>query len=119
MIDEREEQTLNNPDFFVQPGDVAMLVRAAHWHNHLRICQVVQRLPDLCGDSNKVWWLCEFARPVRTSLGWMYFACLLDGDLRRVSLPVQRFRYPSYHYALLPMLANALSGTHEYQQASA
>lgn len=103
----------------VQPGELATLIKAMHPQNNLRVCQIVQRLPDADGRLDRIWWLCEFPRPVKTAIGWMYFACLLDEDLRRIGLKVDRFRYPATHYQLIPQIANALANSNSFREASA
>lgn len=91
----------------VRPLELAILVGAKHYQNKDRICQVIARMALAQGDDGRVWWICEFPRPVKTTLGWMYFSCIEDKNLQRLSERVQRFSYHRSHYSLLPALANA------------
>lgn len=91
------------------PLDLVIIVKALHFINQYRVGQVIARLPPLDGDVSRVWWICEFSRPVQTPVGWMHFCCVEDRNLRRVGAQVKRFRYPRGHYELLPLLAKVTS----------
>lgn len=104
--DEVEAGTRSGPgDLNASPLDLIIITSAQHYVNRYRIGQAIARLPSIGGPNAPVWWVCEFARPVRTPLGWMYFCCVEDKNLRRVCGEVKRFRYPIEHYQLLPLLA--------------
>lgn len=93
----------------VAPLELAIVTRAEHWENRLRICQVIARIHDLNGDRKRSWWLCEFPRPVKTDLGWMFFSCVEDRNLQRIAGETKRFVYHTSHYQLLSALQKTTS----------
>lgn len=105
-------------EFNAGPGELAVVVSGLHPENYLRVCQVIQRIPDEDGSYESNWWLCEFPRPIKTHLGWLPIACVQDQDLRRVGLRTPQFRYPPHHYTLIPSVQRCLQ-TSSPKQASA